>query len=137
MTKGSVTFKSACGCYNYIHVIPSIISVTQPAFTCSKLTKETLEQCVKYVRKKQRRQNDGNSVNFEHVIADWVIKCFKIHWINQKQLSHVFLYCACYSFQWNTSFVNDMFSAKQVSSSEAQYSEHLIFTDCYWLQSLL
>ena len=60
--QGSVTFKSACGCYKYIHVIPSIISVTQPAFTCSKLTKETLEQCVKYVRKKQRHQNDGNVV---------------------------------------------------------------------------
>ena len=49
--QGSVTFKSGCGCYNYIHVIPSIISVTQPAFTCSKLTKETLEQCVNMFEK--------------------------------------------------------------------------------------
>ena len=63
----------------------------QPAFTCSKLTLETLEQGVKYVQSQQERhQNDAwrrsgafivnfehishlsvSSVNFEHVTAGW------------------------------------------------------------------
>ena len=68
---------------------------TQPAFTCSKLTIETLEQGVKYVNKyvKVNKANrttpdvalvslllttyftpcfNVSIVNFEHVIAGWV-----------------------------------------------------------------
>ena len=37
--------------------------VTQPVFTCSKLTIETLEQVVKYFQSQhQRHQNDANGV---------------------------------------------------------------------------
>ena len=79
---------------------------TQPAFTCSKLTIETLEQGVKYVNKyvKVNKANrttpdvalvslllttyftpcfNVSIVNFEHVIAGWVRE-FKIFNNNQK-----------------------------------------------------
>ena len=59
---------------------------TQPAFTCSKLTIETLEQGVKYIQSKQQRyQNDANDVVLvsllltlnsvtivKYVLAGWV-----------------------------------------------------------------
>ena len=60
---------------------------TKPVFTCSKLTKETLEQGKKYVQSWQWRHQDdavgivlvpllltlstASIVNFEHVIASW------------------------------------------------------------------
>ena len=60
---------------------------TKPAFTCSKLTKETLEQGKKYVQSWQWRHQDDavgivlvsllltlstvSIVNFEHVISSW------------------------------------------------------------------
>ena len=40
---------------------------SQSTFTCSKLTIETLEQCVKYVPSWQK-------LNFEHIIAGWDLK---------------------------------------------------------------
>ena len=55
--------------------VPSIdvsqedMTSSQPAFTVSKLTIETLELGVKYVQRKQRHQNDAIIfiVNFEHI----------------------------------------------------------------------
>ena len=35
---------------NLIHILEALEYVTQPAFTCSKLTTETLEEGVKYVQ---------------------------------------------------------------------------------------
>ena len=55
-----------------------------PAFTCSKLTRETLEQrceiCSKLTIKtpKRRQWPSVSIVNFEHVIAGWVNICFHI-----------------------------------------------------------
>ena len=39
----------------------------QPSFTYSKLTKETLEQGVKYVQRYQWRRSSVFLVNFEHI----------------------------------------------------------------------
>ena len=55
---------------------------SQPAFTCSKLTKETLEQrceiCSKLTIKTPKRRLCSilSIVNFEHVIAGWVADLF-------------------------------------------------------------
>ena len=46
-------------------------SLTQSAFTCSKLTIKTLEQGVKYIH--HWRRTGVFIVNFEHVLADWEI----------------------------------------------------------------
>ena len=40
----------------------SVLIITQPAFTCSKLTIETLKEGVKYVQSKQRYHNDAGFV---------------------------------------------------------------------------
>ena len=69
-----------------------LIILSQPAFTCSKLTIEIQEQGVKYVQiNNKRHQNDANGVsllltwiyftpyssvsivNFEHVNDSWVL----------------------------------------------------------------
>ena len=42
-------------------------SISQPALSCSKLTKETLEQGVKYVQRRQWRRSGFFIVNFEHI----------------------------------------------------------------------
>ena len=42
-------------------------NILKPVFTCSKLTIETLEQ------RCQWRRFGGFMVNFEHVIAGWVL----------------------------------------------------------------
>ena len=47
-------------------VIFSIKANTQPAFTCSKLTIETVEQDVKYVRR-HWRHSGVFIVDFEHI----------------------------------------------------------------------
>ena len=39
----------------------------QSAFTCSKLTTETLEQSVKYVQMRQWRRSGVFTVNFKHI----------------------------------------------------------------------
>ena len=47
---------------------------TQPAFTCSKLTIETLETLVVFFVKFEHISHlfpSVSTVNFEHVIADW------------------------------------------------------------------
>lgn len=36
---------------------------TQPALTCSKLTRNTPQKCVKSIQSKQRHQNDLNNFN--------------------------------------------------------------------------
>ena len=81
------------------HAISNLLALTQPAFTYSKLTIETLEQrceiCSKLTMKppKQRRRRSGvfivnfehishlcSSVsifNFEHVIAGWELETSK------------------------------------------------------------
>ena len=46
-------------------------SCTQPAFTCSELTIETLEQGVKYVPIKNKDTRTTPIVNFGQVNADW------------------------------------------------------------------
>ena len=46
----------------------SVEFFSQPAFTCSKSTIETLEQGVKYVA-----CSSVSVVNFEHVIDSWVL----------------------------------------------------------------
>ena len=48
-------------------MLNSQICFSQPLFTCSKLTKETLEQSVKYVRTQQWRRSGIFIVNFEHI----------------------------------------------------------------------
>ena len=45
--------------------LQQMMPTTQPAFTCSKLIIETLEQGVRYMFKV------NNIVNFEHVNAGW------------------------------------------------------------------
>ena len=53
----------------FFDTLKQIFFATQSAFTCSKLTIETLEQGVKYV------QSSRVSIfNFEHVIAGWESK---------------------------------------------------------------
>ena len=54
--------------------------IIQSAFTCSKLTVETLEQGVKYVQSQQQRhQNDARRrsgvfiVNFEHILGVFIV----------------------------------------------------------------
>ena len=47
----------------------SHLALTQPAFTCSKLTVETLGQGVKYVTP----CSSVSIVNFEHVITGWAL----------------------------------------------------------------
>ena len=42
--------------------------ITQPVFTCSKLTTETLEQGVKYVHLCHWRRSGVFIVNFEHIL---------------------------------------------------------------------
>ena len=42
--------------------------ITQPVFTCSKLTTETLEQGVKYVHLCHWRRSGVFVVNFEHIL---------------------------------------------------------------------
>ena len=49
---------------------------TRQAFTCSKLTIETLQQGVKYVQ--VNNKDIRTTSNFEHVIAGWVSKCISI-----------------------------------------------------------
>ena len=57
-------------------------SASQPAFACSKVTMKTLEQGVKIcskltIKTPERRQRHRSAVfivNFEHVIAGWVIR---------------------------------------------------------------
>ena len=41
--------------------------ISQAALSCSKLTKETLEQGVKYVQRRQWRRSGFFIVNFEHI----------------------------------------------------------------------
>ena len=48
--------------------------LSQSAFTCSKLTTETLEQGVKYVQ----NCSSVSVVNFEHVIASWNVMTYKM-----------------------------------------------------------
>ena len=49
--QGSFVFENdILECAYYLFYISRFTSVTQPAFTCSKLTIETLEQGVKYVQ---------------------------------------------------------------------------------------
>ena len=48
----------------YYHLAYSVLVVTQQTFTCSKLTKEILEQGVKHVQSQRlRHQNDVNLVS--------------------------------------------------------------------------
>ena len=44
-----------------------ILPTSQPAFTCSKLTNETLELGVKYFQSLQWRRSGISIVNFEHI----------------------------------------------------------------------
>ena len=48
--------------------------LSQSAFTCSKLTTETLEQGVKHVQ----NCSSVSVVNFEHVIASWDVMSYKM-----------------------------------------------------------
>ena len=52
---------------DYLENVNWIEKHTQPAFTCSKLTEETLEQGVKYVQIKDTRTTSVFVVNFEHI----------------------------------------------------------------------
>ena len=60
--------------------------LTQPAFTCSKLTTETLEQCVKYLQSKQRYQNDADGI----FNANWTYSTpsFRVYLVNFEQVNN-------------------------------------------------
>ena len=65
------------------HILSNVFLVTQPAFTCSKLTIETLEQRFIIVNFEHISHlcSSVSIVNFEQVIAGWEVLCliyFKI-----------------------------------------------------------
>ena len=51
------------------------MAYTQPTFTCSKLTIQILEQDVEYVQ--CYKLNVSVVINFEHVMAGWVLAMWK------------------------------------------------------------
>ena len=80
VTKGSILNDAAAldpslQLENFERTSKILLIHSQLVFTCSKLTIETLEQGVKYV---QLTINSVSVVNFEHVIAGWVMFLTKV-----------------------------------------------------------
>ena len=65
--------------------------LAQPLFTCSKLSMETPEQCVKYVPKKELFENLAVNVQINKC-TNKVPKCLSQHYIGISEYRNIALY---------------------------------------------